>query len=125
MALLHFRSIERRRTARVALSVDLIVHGLDVMDQEFTLKTRTMSVSGHGGLMALDAVVVLGQTLGLLNDNNRKKAECRIVSIRRSRDGKVSVAFEFVGPQKNFWDIAFPATGAKALKRPVASTVGI
>ena len=125
MGIFHFRSVERRRTARVALSMRLLVSGHTETSEEFSVRTRSLSVSGHGGLMALDAPVVVGQTFQLVNENNQKKAECKVVSIRRGRDGKTNVAFEFAGPQANFWNMSFPAVEMKPLRRTALSTISV
>lgn len=77
----------------------------------------TRSVSGHGGLIALDIPVVVGQTLRLINESTQKKAECRIVLIHRGRDVKTYAGFEFAAPQYNFWHMTFTAPGAAPLRR--------
>ena len=125
MGILHFRSVERRRTARVALSMRLLVCGHTERNGKFSVRTRALSVSGHGGLMALDVAMVVGQTFELVNENNEQKAECRVVSIRRGREGKTNVAFEFVGSPANFWNMSFPAVDAKPLRRAVPSKVSV
>lgn len=117
MGTLHFRRIERRRTARVALCVDLIVHGETESNGMFKAQTRTLSVSGHGGMMALDPEVTIGQKLILINVNSGEKAECRVVSLKTARDGKRNVAFEFTSSEINFWKVCFPAAGAKPIRR--------
>lgn len=125
MGILHFRSVERRRTARVTLSMGLLVSGHTETSEKFSVKTRSLSVSGHGGLMALDAAVVVGQTFQLVNENNQKKAECNVVSIRRGRDGKTNVAFEFVCPQANFWNMSFPAVEVKPPRRAAPARISV
>jgi len=122
MSTLHFRRIERRRTARVSVFADLTVQGFTENNEKFKVQTRSLCVSGHGGLTILDAGVVVGQTLLLTNENSRQKAECKIVSLRPGGDGKSIVAFEFVSPNVNFWKMSFPDAGAKPLRRTVPST---
>jgi hypothetical protein len=115
----HFRRVERRRTDRVSVFADLTVQGFTENNEKFKLQTRSLCVSGYGGLTILDASVVVGQTLLLINENSRQKAECKIVSLRPGGDGKTIVAFEFVAPNANFWKMYFPPAGAKPLRRPV------
>jgi len=117
MSLVHFRRIERRRTARVALCVDLIVHGEKETNGAFKVEARTLSVSRHGGLMVLDPEVAVGQKLVLINTNAGQKAECKVVSSKLLRDGKRHVAFEFTSAESNFWKMWFPASGDKPLRR--------
>jgi c-di-GMP-binding flagellar brake protein YcgR len=123
MSALHYRRVERRRTARVAVFADLTVQGITADNRKFRVHTRSLSVSGYGGLTVLDAIVTLGQTLLLVNINSRQKAECKVVSIWPGGDGKTIVAFEFISPSPNFWKISFPPAGAKPLRRAVATTV--
>jgi c-di-GMP-binding flagellar brake protein YcgR len=117
MRTLHFRRIERRRTARVALSVDLIVHGETENSGTFKAEARTLSVSGHGGMMVLGPEVMIGQRLLLINMNSGQKAECTVVSVKNAPDGKRNVAFEFTSTEINFWKMCFPAPGAKPIRQ--------
>ena len=120
----HFRSIERRRTARVALCVDLIVHGDTESSGKFKVEARTLSVSRHGGMMALEPEVRIGQKLMLINVNSGQKAECKVVSAKPVRDGKRNVAFEFVSAEINFWKMYFPVAGTKPIRRTVQAMFG-
>lgn len=120
----HFRSIERRRTARVALCVDLIVHGETESRGKFRVEARTLSVSRHGGMMALEPEVRIGQKLMLINVNSGQKAECKMVSVKPVRDGKRNVAFEFASAEINFWKMYFPVAGTKPIRRTVQALFG-
>lgn len=122
MSTLHFRRVERRRTARVAVFADLTIQGFSENNERFKVQTRSLSVSGHGGLTVLDAPVSVGQTLFLVNENSRQKAECKVVSMRPGGDGKNIVAFEFVTPHANFWKMTFPDAGTKPVRRSVPSS---
>lgn len=117
MAILHCRSIERRRTARAVVTVEIVVTGLDAQKHKFQFLTKTTSVSGNGGVILLEAPLPVGQKFQLVNEFNRKKAACRIVSVRSSRDGKLLGAFEMLCAESNFWSMAFPPAGAKPMKR--------
>lgn len=117
MGLLNFRRIERRRTARVALCVDLIVHGETESNEKFKAEARTISVSKHGGMMILETEVAIGQLLMLINTNNGQKAESKVVAAKPGRDGKRNVAFEFISPEINFWKMCFPTAGTKPVNR--------
>lgn len=117
MPTLHFRRGERRRTARVSVFADLTVQGVNEHNERFKVRTRSLSVTGHGGLTVLDVPVSVGQTLILVNDRSKQKAECRVVSFRLGGNGKTIVAFEFLAPPANFWKMSFPPAGAKALRR--------
>jgi hypothetical protein len=117
MAILHFRCKERRRTVRVNLTVPLKVHGMSLEGEPFTVETRTHTVSLHGASVELDLGVALGDILNLENEQTKESVEGKVVTIRRSRDGKTYVGLEFTSRDVNFWHMAFPVPGAKPLRR--------
>lgn len=123
MAILHFRCKERRRTVRVMLTVPLRVSGKTEIGERFSVKALSHSVSLHGASVELEQGVVLDEILQLENEITREKVEGKVVSIRRTRDGKKYVALEFTAPKPNFWHMAFPIPGAKPLRRTLASKV--
>ncbi len=104
MSLLHFRCKERRRTLRVALTVPLTIHGKTDSGEKFSAQTHSQSVNRHGALFQLEEIVLVGQTLILMND---------------SSDGKQYIGVEFISPETNFWHMQFPIPGAKPLRRIV------
>ena len=122
MSTLHFRRVERRRTARVAVFADLTVQGFNQNNEKFKIQTRSLSVSGHGGLTVLDAAVTVGQKLFLVNEITKQRAECNVVSLRTGSDGKNLVAFEFASPQPDFWKMTFPPSGTKPLRRTLPAS---
>ena len=123
MAILHFRCKERRRTVRVMLSVPLRVSGKTEIGEKFSVKALSHSVSLHGASIELDLEVVLGEILRLENEITREKVDGKVVTIRRSRDGKKYVAIEFISEDANFWHMAFPVPGARPLRRPISAKV--
>jgi hypothetical protein len=120
MSILHFRSIERRRTVRVAMCMNVLAYGETEEGEKFKFWTRTTSVSAHGGVMAVETVLGVGQVFQLMNEYNMRKARARIVSVRRGREGKVNAAFEFVEGGERFWSMSFPASGTRPLRRFVS-----
>jgi hypothetical protein len=117
MAIMHCRSIERRRTARAVVSIQMEVRGVSESNVPFKFSTRTISVSQHGGVILLEAPLPVGQKFDLVNEFNNRKANCRIVSVRLNKDGKLHGAFELHCPEGNFWSMSFPAAGARPMKR--------
>jgi hypothetical protein len=116
---IHFRSIERRRTARAVMCMNVLAYG-ETDGEKFKFWTRTISVSRHGGALELSQPLKPGQLFELMNEYNLKKAWARIVSLRHGRKGQVTAAFEFVNGGESFWSMAFPAAGARPLRRFVA-----
>ena len=123
MSLLHFRCKERRRTQRVALTVPLVVHGQAEDGEKFCLRTNSVSVSQHGAAFELAQVVVMGQTLRLVNENSNRKVECHVVNVHRRRDGRVFVGVEFNASDSNFWSMTFPPPNARPLRKPFPAKV--
>ena len=117
MAIMHCRSIERRRTARAVVSIQMEVTGVSESNVPFKFATRTISVSQHGGVILLEAPLPVGHRFALMNEFNNRKATCRIVSVRMHKDGKLHGAFELHCPEGNFWSMSFPKAGARPMKR--------
>ncbi|HUL34915.1 MAG TPA: hypothetical protein VL128_13605 [Candidatus Eisenbacteria bacterium] len=117
MAILHCRSIERRRTARAVVTIEMVVTGLDDTKHKFQFLTKTTSVSANGGVIQLDVPLPVGQKFHMVNEFNRKKAACRIVSVRAGKEGKLLGAFELLCAETHFWGMVFPSAGAKPMKR--------
>jgi len=123
MAILHFRCKERRRTVRVNLRVPLRVHGRSINGERFTVLTHSHTMSLHGGSIELELAVELGETLQLENGRTQEVADGKIMTIRRSRDGKTYVGIEFISQEINFWHMSFPVPGARPLRRLMAEKV--
>jgi c-di-GMP-binding flagellar brake protein YcgR len=117
MSLLHFRFKERRRTVRVAITMRLTVRWEAPSGDVFAVKTQSQSVSQGGGLCVLEEPVAVGQVLEIINENSCESVEAKVVSVRKARDGKTYVGFEFVEANSNFWRMHFPAPGARPLRR--------
>jgi hypothetical protein len=119
MSLLHFRRKERRRTIRVALHVLVTVHGKSETGEKFSVPSRSESVNRHGALFHLEELVLLGQTVTVVNDRTTQSADCKVASIHRALDGKQYVGVEFTAPENNFWHMHFPIPGARPLRRAI------
>jgi hypothetical protein len=99
------------------MCMSVMAHGENAVGEKFKFWAKTLSVSLHGGLMITDESLIVGQQLHLTNEYSGKKAQARIVSVGRERDGQVQAAFEFVEGGEKFWGMVFPAAGAKPLRR--------
>jgi hypothetical protein len=121
MSLLHFRFKERRRTVRVAVTISLTVRWEAPSGEVFSVKTHSQSVSQGGGLCVLEEPVIVGQALQMINENSGEATEAKVVTVRKARDGKTYVGFEFVESNSNFWRMHFPAPGARPLRRSAHS----
>ena len=122
MALLHYRRIERRRTGRASMCINMVVYGQTKTGEKFRYWTRSLGVSCYGGMMLLEAEFPVGQQIHVVNEYNGKKALARIVGVRSSKEGFLE-SFEFVEGGENFWSMTFPPAGAKPLRRFVPRSV--
>ncbi|MGB7844482.1 MAG: hypothetical protein WBL63_02625 [Candidatus Acidiferrum sp.] len=117
MSYLHFRSIDRRRTARASICMNVLAHGETLTGEKFRYWTRTVSVSEHGGAIELDEPLAASQVFQVMNEFNGRKALAKVVFLRKAKDGHIHAAFEFVGGGENFWSMAFPVAGARPLRK--------
>jgi hypothetical protein len=110
---------------RVMLSVPLRVHGIDADGATFAVETKSHTVSLHGASIELEQAVAFGDILILENETTKETVEGKVVTIKRSRDGKTYVGVEFTDFDLNFWHMAFPASGAKPLRRGVGQRTAL
>lgn len=101
-----------RRSARLKLTMPVLVHGKAMSGEPFRENTRTLSVSLHGGLLSLAANLESGQTLLVENKGTRREQECRVVYVGPMRYGKWPVGIEFTGEPGAFWGVFFPSLRA-------------
>jgi len=100
----------RRRSQRVALSMPVVVWEPESDRKDPIEKTRTLSVSQHGGLMTMSVAVRCGQSLMVTNAYSRVSQECRVVYVVPDKQEVRQVGFEFLDPVANFWNISFPVS---------------
>jgi hypothetical protein len=98
----------RRRSARVLVSVPVMVHGANVAGQAFDEEARTLVVNAHGALIALTESVKSGQNLTLTNKMTKQVIETRVVYVGKPQGDKSQVGIEFSKPAPAFWQIDFP-----------------
>jgi PilZ domain len=119
MAILHFRCKERRRTVRVMLRIPLTVHGISTEGETFSVETKSHTISLHGASLELDFPVQLSDVLMIENELTHEQVEGRVVTLKKSREGKMHVGVEFTDKDVNFWHMNFPAPGAKPMRRHI------
>jgi hypothetical protein len=98
----------RRRSARVLLSVPVIVKGTLPDGNKFEEEARTLVVNAHGALLSLGIALPSGQQFTLVHKLTRKSIECKTVYIGKPQAGKAQVGIEFLKPTPMFWQIDFP-----------------
>lgn len=101
----------------MTLAVPVRVDGETISGDKFIKSTTTQALSQFGCLLHLEEVVMVDQTLVLMNEHTRQSAQARIVSTRRHRNGQQYVGVEFISKADNFWRMTFVKPGARSLKR--------
>jgi len=99
---------KKRRSARVLLSVPVLVKGTLADGKSFEEEARTLVVNAHGTLLALNSPLRAGQALTLTHKLTRQSRECRTVYVGNPQGGKAQVGIEFVKAAPGFWQIDFP-----------------
>ncbi len=99
---------KKRRSARVLLSVPVIVKGTLADGKAFEEEARTLVVNAHGALLSLNSPLRAGQALVLTHKLTRGDIECRVVYVGNPQGGKAQVGIEFVKAAAGFWQIDFP-----------------
>lgn len=85
--------------------VPLFVYGYTMAGEPFHEDTNTLEVNANGGLLRLDANVLCGQKLLVVNRVTKAEQECRVVTLAKRpkhTDLRVGVAFARSAP--GFWD---------------------
>ena len=76
--------VDRRRSERLFLDVNLIVRGVSAEKKIFQEPTFTISVSAHGALVVMSTKVAIGQTLFLKDPATQNEMEGRVTRFRPS-----------------------------------------
>jgi len=100
--------INRRRSERVMLRMRLNVIAEDTARKPQQYQAMTQVVNAHGGLMKIQADLHVGQSMLLINPQNKVEQKCRVVRIDDTAEGDFAVAFEFDAPNPKFWPVVFP-----------------
>jgi hypothetical protein len=111
---------------RLSLQIPLTVRCQLPEGEAIDLKASTHCVGANGGLLVMDAPMMPGQTVRIINEMTNEKADCVVTSVRKKHE-KMFVGIGFADPGKDFWHIVFPRAGTRqsirsaqtgALQRP-------
>lgn len=107
-----------RRSKRLALLIRVHVFGQDTFLETFNEFTHMLTVTAHGGALALAHRVDEGKRILIVNKFTGKEQECRVVDVGSLQNGKWTVGIEFVEPVANFWKVYFPTCAPVDLSAP-------
>lgn len=102
-----------RRSERVLLDVPVVIRGDSPDHHPFREETYTVTVSAHGALLMLEAKVVPGQKVVVMNPKNWDEREVRVAYVGPDRAGLAQVAVEFAHPTPEFWSLESPPANWK------------
>jgi hypothetical protein len=100
--------MNRRRSERVMLQMRITVIADDTEHKSRQEEALTQMVNAHGGLLKMKMDVHVGQSMLLVNPQNKLEQSCRVVRVEDMAGGNFSVAFEFDKPNPKFWPVVFP-----------------
>jgi hypothetical protein len=97
-----------RDTERLLLAIPIRVLGLKCQQGEFIEDTRTAVVNDRGGRIALKRPVFPNDTLRIINLNNYRKSDFRVVAAAGTSDqGVAEWGVECLTPTEKIWGIDF------------------
>ncbi len=107
---------ERRNTVRLTLQVPLTVRCRIPEGESIDLKAHTHCVSANGALLVMDAPLMPGQLVELLNSMTSESVDCYVTSVREKKEARF-IGIGFVVPSVDFWHMAFPRAGTRQAVR--------
>jgi hypothetical protein len=97
-----------RNTERLLLAIPVRVLGLKCQQGEFIEDTRTAVVNDRGARIALKRPVFPNDTLRIINLNNYRRSDFRVVAAAGTSDqGVAEWGVECLAPSENIWGIDF------------------
>jgi hypothetical protein len=102
------RYSEKRRSARMAASIPVIVQGQARAGEEFSVKTHTHTISRFGCLILLEVEIFVDRKVVLTREDTKQTIEGRFVSIWRHPDGQRFVGIAFSSIAQDFWHVPIP-----------------
>lgn len=99
---------KKRRSSRVAISIEVTVFAQSPDHRVFGEVTRTASVSAHGALITLKTDVDPQKPVLMVNKKTGAESQCRISHRKEIEDKQLEIGLEFVTPLPKFWGINFP-----------------
>jgi hypothetical protein len=102
------KSVPRRRSQRVMLSIRVLISGNRDTGHAFSEEVYTVVVNAHGALVMAAEVFHVGQLATVKHLKSNEEQMCRVIQIETGDAGMHQVALEFLEPAPRFWRVAFP-----------------
>ncbi len=102
------KSMPKRRSQRVRLSIRLLVSGNRPSGHSFSEEVYTIVVNIDGALIVAAEPLHVGQLLTVRHIKSGDEQMCRVIQIETPDAANPEVALEFLQPTPRFWRVAFP-----------------
>ena len=102
------KSMRKRRSQRVRLSIRLLVSGNRPSGHSFSEEVYSIVVNIHGALIVAAEPLHVGQLLTVRHIKSGDEQMCRVIQIETPDAANPEVALEFLQPALRFWRVAFP-----------------
>jgi hypothetical protein len=112
----------KRRSMRVVIDVPVTVFGQNSDGKIFEEKTKTVTVSAHGGLVLLKTNIDPQKPALLVNTKTAAEIQCRIAHRKEIEKGLFEIGLEFEQPLPRFWGVNFPPEDWNPMDRKKATS---
>jgi hypothetical protein len=99
---------KKRRSSRVAISIEVTVFAQSPDHRVFGEITKTASVSAHGALITMKTDVDPQKPVLMVNKKTGAESQCHVSHRKEIEDNQLEIGLEFVTPLPKFWGINFP-----------------
>jgi len=100
--------VSKRRSLRVVIDVPVTVFGQSSSGKIFQEKTKTVTVSAHGGLVFLRTDIDPQKQALVVNPKTGIEIQCRVAHRKETEKGLFEIGLEFAKPIPRFWGVNFP-----------------
>ncbi len=100
------RSLDRRRSPRILLTIPVVVQWTDVQGEVFEEPSTTKLVNAYGALLSLKRNVPMGTEITLSNVITGATTRARVIWYGgRSRNNENEVGIELADASPDFWEV--------------------
>ncbi len=97
----------QRRSSRVFTRIAIQAKGKNLDGRKFRVKSQTIVINAHGGLLYLNEPLDMGAEIVLVNPATEEEQECRVVYVGETSDKGTRIGVEFLSPSPHFWGVEF------------------
>jgi hypothetical protein len=102
--------LKRRRSPRIAEERPIELTGTNVEGIDFLAPSRTVLLSRYGAKIRCEQVMEPGQEITLYHQETGEYCLAKVVGLYDRLSGEYSYGIEFLDPDRDFWNVAFPTT---------------